>query len=83
MPGYAHTSLLKFQSESTTNPQDGPHRWNQPTYGSNTQYDDTKNADVVDVHYTLYVQRVYETFLYYTIAVDQKMLVALNAISTE
>ena len=31
---------------------------------------------------TLYVQRVCGTFLYYSIAVDQKMLIALNAIAT-
>ena len=34
------------------------------------------------MQYTLYVQRFYGTFLYYSIAVRQTMLVALNAIDT-
>ena len=35
----------------------------------------------MDEKYTLYVKKVCGTFFYYTIAVDQKMLAALNAIS--
>ena len=79
---YVQAALLNFQSEATKKNQDSPHRWNQPTYGAKTQYADIKNADLVDVQYTLYVQRFYGTFLYYSIAVRQTMLVALNAIDT-
>ena len=82
MPGYVQAALLKFQSEANTKPQDAPHRWNQTTYGSNTQYADTDNADLVDVQSTLYVQLVCGAFLCYAIAVDQTMLVSLNDIAT-
>ena len=82
MPGYVQAALLKFQSEATTKPQDAPHQCNQPTYGSKTQYDDIDNADLLYVQSTLYVQQFYRTFLYYTIAVYQTMLVSLNAIAT-
>ena len=75
MPGYFQAALLKFQSETTTKPQDAPHRWNHPTYGAKIQYADTDNADLLDAQSTLYVQRVYGAFFYYAIAVDQTMLV--------
>ena len=81
MPGYVKAALLKFQRKATTKPQDAPHRWNQPTYGTKTQYAHTDKADLLNTKYTLYVQQVCGTFLYYTIAVDQTMLVALNDIS--
>ena len=81
MPVYVKASLLKFRCKSTTKPQDAPYRWNQPTYGAKTQYADTDKADLVDAKSTLYVQQVCGTFLYYSIAVDQTMLAALNAIS--
>ena len=81
MPGYVKAALLKFQHKATTKPQDSSHRWNQPTYGAKTQYSDTEKADLVDAKYTLYVQQVCGTFLYYAIAVDQTMLAALNSIS--
>ena len=81
MPGYVKSALLKFQREANTKHQYAPHRRNQPTYGAKTQYDDTDKADLVEKKSTLYVQQVCGTFLYYAIAVDQKMLAALNDIS--
>ena len=81
MPGYVKAALLKLQREATTNPQDAPHRWNQPTYGAKNQYADTDKADLVYEKYTLYVQQVCGTFLYYPIEVNQITLAALNAIS--
>ena len=81
MPGYVKAALLKFQREATTKPQDAPHRRNQPTYGSKTQYADNNKAYLVDVKSTLYVQQVCGTFLYYAATVDQTMFAALNAIS--
>ena len=81
MSGYVKSALLKFQLEATTKPQDAPHRWNQRSYGAKNQYEETDKADLVDAKYTLYVQQVCVTFLYYAITVDQTMLSAFNAIS--
>ena len=81
MPGYVKAAILKFQRGATIKSQDAPHRWNQPTYGPKTQYADTDKADLVDANYTLYVQQVCGTLLYYAIAFNQTMLAALNAIS--
>ena len=64
VPVYVQAALLKFQSKATKKPQDAPHRWNQPTYGANTQYADTDTADLVYAESTLYVQRVCGAFLY-------------------
>ena len=62
--------------------QDAPHHWNQPIYCANTQYSDTDTTELVDDQSTLYVQKVYGILLYYTIVIDQTMLVALNTIAT-
>ena len=67
---------------ATKKNQHSPHRWNQPTYCTKTLYANIKNADLVDAQSTLYVQQLCGTFLYYSIAVDQTMLVAFNAITT-
>ena len=82
MMGYVQADLRNLQSKATTKPQYAPYRWNQPTYGAKTQYADTDNAELVDAQSTLYVQQVSWTFLYYVIAVDQTMLLALNTIAT-
>ena len=63
MLGYVQAALLELQNEASTKPKNAPHRWNQPKYGAKTQYADTDNADLVDVHSNIYVQRVCETFL--------------------
>ena len=61
--GYVQAALLKFQSKTTTKPQDSLHRCNQPTYGAKTQCADTENKALVDAQSTLYMQRVCGTFL--------------------
>ena len=62
--------------------QDAPHHWNQPIYGTKTQYADTNTAELVDAHSKMYVQKVSGAFLYYTISVNQTTLVALNTTAT-
>ena len=79
---YVKSAVLKFQREATKTSQDAPHRWNQPIYSAKNQYADTDTGDLVHDQYTLYVQKVCRTFLYYCIAVDQTLLVALNTITT-
>ena len=81
MSGYVKASLLKFHREATTKPQDAPHRLNQPTYGTKTQYDETDKADLVNANSTLYIEQVCGYSLYYSIVVDQTMLADLNDIS--
>ena len=51
-------------------------------YESKTQYSDTDMVELMNVHSTLYIQKVCGTFLYYAISLDQTMLVALNTIYT-
>ena len=52
-----------------------------PHMAPKTQYANTEKLYLVGNKYTLYVQQVCGTFLYYAIAVNQTMLAALNAIS--
>ena len=81
MPGYVKASLLKFQREATTKPQDVPHQWNQPTYGNKTHYSNTNKTNLVNSKSTLYIQQVCGIFLYYIIAVKKTMLASLNTFS--
>ena len=52
-------------------------------YDAKTHYADTDMAELVDAQSTLYVHKFCCTFLYYAIAIDKTMMVALNTISTE
>ena len=82
MTEYIKASLLKFLCKATKKKQDFPQCWNHPISGVKTQCADTDTAELLDAQSTLYVQKVCGTFLYYTIAVYQTMLVAMNIIAT-
>jgi hypothetical protein len=83
MPGYVRNALHKFQHPIPHRRQDAPHSWNEPNYGARVQYadqhDDTPTLPQQSV--TL-VQRIAGTFLYYAMAVDPTMLVALGSIAS-
>ena len=42
MPGYVAKSLHKFQYTQPKRPQNDPHDWTVPSYGSKVQYAQTK-----------------------------------------
>jgi hypothetical protein len=82
MPGYVEAALHKFQHPSPTRPEDSPHVWNQPTYSAKIQYAkalDTSPCLLAEE--TTRIQQIIGTFLYYGIAVDPTMLVAIGSIA--
>jgi hypothetical protein len=83
MPGYIRAALHKFQHEWNQRRQDAPHSWNQPTYGAKVQYaDDPDDSPPLLQKEVRLVQQVAGTFLYYAMAVDCTMLVALGSITS-
>ena len=82
MPGYIPEALHRFQHPKPTRRQDAPHQWSKPTYGASVQYatnpDDTP---VLPAKALRFVQQVVGTLLYYAMAVDNTMLVALGSIA--
>jgi hypothetical protein len=82
MPGYINEALHKFQHPAPPRRQDAPHSWNQPTYGAAVQYADNPDESprLPDKQVT-FVQQIVGTLLYYSMAVDPTMLVALGSIS--
>ena len=83
MPGYVQASLLKFQHPEPQHRQDAPHTWRRPIYGASVQYADPADTSPPLSPQTINrIQQVVGTLLYYSIAVDPNMLVAVGAIAT-
>jgi hypothetical protein len=82
MPDYIATALHRFQHPHPTKPEDSPHRWNAPNYGSKIQLSplaDTSPALAKDD--ITRIQQVVGTLLYYARAVDSTMFVALGTLA--
>jgi endonuclease I len=45
MPGYIKAALNKFQHPDPTSPENAPHTWNPPVYGSKTQFIEAQEDD--------------------------------------
>ena len=84
MPTYTKDALHKFQHPAPSRPQDAPHAWNQPVYGAAVQYaDQPENSPLFPPKSINLVQHIIGTLLYYAIAVDPTMLVAIGAIASQ
>jgi hypothetical protein len=82
MPGYVQAALHKFQHPVPTKPEDSPHAWNIPTYGAKIQYaPDADTAATLPPEQITRIQQIIGTLLYYSLAVDPTMLVALGSIA--
>jgi hypothetical protein len=83
MPGYIANALHKFQHPLPKRPEDSPHAWLAPTYGTTTQLtpplDDSPPLDAAG---TTRRQEIIGTLLYYARAVDPTMLVALGTLAS-
>jgi hypothetical protein len=84
MPGYISTAQHKFQHPTPKRPQDSPHVWNQPVYGSKIQCTpDADTSPCLEGPAITRIQKVIGTLLFYGIAVDPTLLVALGSIASE
>jgi hypothetical protein len=84
MPGYVEAALHKFQHPPPGKIQDAPHDWNKPVYGLKIQHTtNDSTADQLDPKAINLIQKIVDTLLYYAIAVDPTMLVALGDLFLE
>ena len=86
MPNYVQHALHRLQHSLPTRLQHSPHRHNIPVYGHRIQFadsqDDKKEVFLSASAKTL-IQRIIGIFLYYGIALDLTMLVALGTLATQ
>ena len=83
MLNYIKQALHKFKHPLAPKPEDAPHKWNQPVYGANQQLaDDEDDSPTLPPSDITNIQPVFGTILYYVIAVDNTMLVALGDMSS-
>ena len=77
-------ALHKFQHPAPSRPQDASHAWNQPVYGAAVQYaDQPDDSPLLPPKSINLLQQIVGTLLYYAIAVDPTILVAIGAIASQ
>ena len=83
MPNYVQHALHRLKHSPPTRLQHAPNRHNKPVYGQRIQFsesqDDSKEVFLSASAKTL-IQRIIGIFLYYGIALDLTMLVALGTL---
>ena len=86
MPKYAQHALHRLHHSLPTRLQHAPHRHNKPVYGQRIQFaesqDDSREVFLSASAKTL-IQKIIGIFLYYRIALDLTMLVALGILATQ
>ena len=83
MPEYVKQSLQKFRNTLPTTPEYAPLAHVSPTYGQRVQYEETVDtSDFLLPIETNINQKVVGMFLYYGLAIENTILVALNDISS-
>ena len=82
MPKYVEAALHKLQHPKPPRKQHAPHRWNIPSYGAKIQFAPTEDDHpLLDPASRTRVQKIVGMFLYYALAIDNTMLVALGTIA--
>jgi hypothetical protein len=84
MPGYIEAAIHKFKHPLPQKAEDAPHIWNKPTYGATIKYaPEPDTAKILPAPQITQIQQIIGTLLYYSLAVDPTMLVALGSIAAE
>ena len=79
MPKYVNTCIQKFQPPTPMVVQDQPHQWNKSTYCAATQCAYLEDDLVIlPLKGITTVRKIVGNFLYYALAVEFTMLVALG-----
>jgi hypothetical protein len=82
MPGHISTLLLKFKHQHPTKPRLPPYKCLPITYGSKSHSTlDANSLELLDASRKCHIHNIAGSFLYDARAVDNKLLVALRAIS--
>ena len=84
MPGYVTASLLSFRHQLKHNKELSPHHHVAPTCGAKVKYAEPEDdAPLLPEERINFIQKVVGVFLYYAIAIDNTVLVALSDIGSE
>ena len=79
MPKYIRQVLLRFMHTLPTRKQHSPSKWNQPIYGRTQQFAaNESDSPKLPPAGVLHIQQVVGSLLYYALAVDCTLLVALG-----
>jgi hypothetical protein len=83
MPGYINNVLNKFQHDTPKTPQHTPSKYVTPVYGAKMQYaTQDETPPISDIECTT-IQKSTGSVLYYSRAIDPRVIVPLNNIATE
>ena len=84
MPGYIPAMIHHLQHRIPVQHQDDPNTWTKPTYGAKVQYaPNTDNSPVLSDTEIRHIQSVIGNLLYYALAVDPTILVAIRTVFRE
>jgi hypothetical protein len=71
-----------FQHPTPSHSEDAPHDWSQPIYGAKVQYTELPDTTaILPLPAITQIQQIIGTLMYYSIAVDPTMLIALGTIA--
>ena len=83
MPKYIRRVLLRFMHALPTRKQHSPTKWNQPIYGRTQQFaENESDSPKLPPKGVLHIQQVVGSLLYYALAVDCTLLVALGDLAS-
>ena len=84
MPGYVTAALLCFRHQLKNKKQLSPHHHVAPTYGATVQFAEPEDdAPLLPEECIKFIQKSVGVFLYYSIDIDNTVLVALSDIGSE
>ena len=81
MPSYIKALLTRFQHKPKKK-QYSPHVWQRPVYTKQPSPPDEPDLPIVLPKQIQYVQQVLGSLLYYAIAVDSTLLVAISELAS-
>ena len=86
MPHYVTKALHRLQHDLPNRPQHAPHSYNKPNYGQKVQFatpTEPAASTLLPPSAKKLIQKIIGIFLYYGIAMDLTMLVALGTLASQ
>ena len=80
MPDYIPNVLLFFKHSIPTRKQHSTYAWSKPKYGATQKFVTSDDSKKVSLYGILRVQQIINSLLYYALAVDCTLLIALGYI---
>ena len=82
MPLYVGGVMHEYQHKNPTKPLHEPHKWERPDYGAKKKWaSNESNKPIITTEKRKYIQKLVGKFLYYEIAVELTMLMALGTLA--